>query len=144
MQRICLFPGTFDPITLGHVDIVKRSLSMFDSIIISIGAAWFFVNDILKRLRIVEENARLLAMRSTLKTFPMGDDELARLDQSLHRAGKVIEDSRRKELAILDVATDVICSADRRFRITAAGAASVYGKAVSWKPTTAVTRKAAS
>ncbi|CAN5351179.1 hypothetical protein BH10CYA1_BH10CYA1_17210 [soil metagenome] len=96
------------------------------SIIISIGAAWFFVNDILKRLRIVEENARLLAMRSTLKIHPMGDDELARLDQSLHRASQVIEGSRRKELAILDVARDVICSADRRFRITAAGAASLH------------------
>ncbi|MBS1954555.1 MAG: PAS domain S-box protein [Cyanobacteria bacterium SZAS-4] len=96
------------------------------SIFISIGAAWFFVNDILKRLRIVEENARLLAMRSTLKVHPMGDDELGRLDQSLHRAGRVLEDSRRKELAILDVAADVICSIDRRFKITAAGAASLH------------------
>ncbi len=96
------------------------------SIAISIGAAWFFVNDILKRLRIVDENARLLAMRSDLKVLPMGDDELAQLDRSLHRAGQVLEDSRRKELAILDVATDVICSADRRFKITAAGAASLH------------------
>ncbi|MFT4023412.1 MAG: pantetheine-phosphate adenylyltransferase [Flavihumibacter sp.] len=37
MQRICLFPGTFDPITLGHVDIVKRALPLFDKIIIGIG-----------------------------------------------------------------------------------------------------------
>ncbi len=95
------------------------------SIVISVGAAWFFFNDVLKRLRIIEENARLLAMRSPLKNFPMGDDELARLDESLHKAGIVLDDSRRKELAILDVATDVICSADRRFRITAVGAASL-------------------
>jgi PAS domain S-box-containing protein len=94
------------------------------SIAISIGAAWFFVNDILKRLGIVDENARLLAMRSPLKETPMGNDELARLDHALRRAGTVLDDSRRKELAILDVATDVICSADKRFRITAAGAAS--------------------
>ncbi|MEY3118220.1 MAG: hypothetical protein RIT30_152, partial [Bacteroidota bacterium] len=25
MQRICLFPGTFDPVTLGHIDIINRS-----------------------------------------------------------------------------------------------------------------------
>jgi pantetheine-phosphate adenylyltransferase len=37
MQRICLFPGTFDPITLGHVDVIKRSVSMFDKLIIAIG-----------------------------------------------------------------------------------------------------------
>lgn len=36
-QRIAVFPGTFDPITLGHVDILKRSLELFDEIIIAIG-----------------------------------------------------------------------------------------------------------
>lgn len=36
-MRIAVFPGTFDPITLGHVDIVHRSLLLFDKIIISIG-----------------------------------------------------------------------------------------------------------
>jgi pantetheine-phosphate adenylyltransferase len=38
MQRICLFPGTFDPVTLGHVDIVERSLDLFDKLYIGIGA----------------------------------------------------------------------------------------------------------
>ncbi len=37
MQRICLFPGTFDPITKGHVDVIERSVSLFDKLIIGIG-----------------------------------------------------------------------------------------------------------
>jgi pantetheine-phosphate adenylyltransferase len=37
MQRICVFPGTFDPITLGHVDVIKRAMPMFDQIIVAIG-----------------------------------------------------------------------------------------------------------
>ena len=37
MSRICLFPGTFDPITLGHTDIINRALPLFDRIIIGIG-----------------------------------------------------------------------------------------------------------
>jgi pantetheine-phosphate adenylyltransferase len=37
MQRICLFPGTFDPLTLGHVDIINRALPLFDKIIVGIG-----------------------------------------------------------------------------------------------------------
>jgi pantetheine-phosphate adenylyltransferase len=37
MQRICLFPGTFDPITLGHVDIINRALPLFDKIFVGIG-----------------------------------------------------------------------------------------------------------
>ncbi|MDP4217307.1 MAG: pantetheine-phosphate adenylyltransferase [Bacteroidota bacterium] len=37
MQRICLFPGTFDPITIGHLDIISRSLPLFDKLVIGIG-----------------------------------------------------------------------------------------------------------
>ena len=35
--RRAVFPGSFDPITLGHVDIIKRALPLFDEIIIAIG-----------------------------------------------------------------------------------------------------------
>jgi pantetheine-phosphate adenylyltransferase len=37
MQKICVFPGTFDPITLGHVDIIKRAVPLFDQIVVAIG-----------------------------------------------------------------------------------------------------------
>ncbi len=37
MQRICLFPGTFDPVTLGHIDIINRAFPLFDKIIVGIG-----------------------------------------------------------------------------------------------------------
>jgi len=37
MERICLFPGTFDPVTLGHVDIINRAIPLFDKIIVGIG-----------------------------------------------------------------------------------------------------------
>jgi pantetheine-phosphate adenylyltransferase len=36
-MRICLFPGTFDPVTLGHLDIVNRALPLFDKLYIGIG-----------------------------------------------------------------------------------------------------------
>lgn len=37
MPRIALFPGTFDPITIGHIDIIERALPLFDKLIIGIG-----------------------------------------------------------------------------------------------------------
>lgn len=37
MQKICLFPGTFDPVTLGHTDIIDRALPLFDKLVIGIG-----------------------------------------------------------------------------------------------------------
>jgi pantetheine-phosphate adenylyltransferase len=37
MQRICLFHGTFDPVTLGHTDIIDRALPLFDKVVVGIG-----------------------------------------------------------------------------------------------------------
>ncbi|MEY3599046.1 MAG: hypothetical protein RL521_1468 [Bacteroidota bacterium] len=37
MKRIAVFPGSFDPITLGHVNVIERCASLFDEIIIGIG-----------------------------------------------------------------------------------------------------------
>ena len=36
-MRRAIFPGSFDPITLGHVDIIKRGITLFDELIIAIG-----------------------------------------------------------------------------------------------------------
>ena len=36
-MRIALFPGTFDPITFGHIDIMERALPLFDKLVIGIG-----------------------------------------------------------------------------------------------------------
>ena len=35
MQR-AVYPGTFDPMTMGHVDLVKRASKLFDSVIIAL------------------------------------------------------------------------------------------------------------
>ncbi|MCX6266283.1 MAG: pantetheine-phosphate adenylyltransferase [Bacteroidetes bacterium] len=37
MQRIAVFPGSFDPITRGHESVVRRALPLFDQLIVAIG-----------------------------------------------------------------------------------------------------------
>lgn len=37
MTRTAIFPGSFDPITLGHVDLITRSCKLFDHVIVAIG-----------------------------------------------------------------------------------------------------------
>ncbi len=37
MNKIAVFPGSFDPITLGHVDIVRRAAKIFDEVIVAVG-----------------------------------------------------------------------------------------------------------
>lgn len=55
-MKIALFPGSFDPITIAHVDIVKRALPLFDKIVVGIGLNSSKQNFIssAKRLEIVE------------------------------------------------------------------------------------------
>lgn len=36
-MNVCFFPGTFDPVTLGHIDIINRALPLFDKLVIGIG-----------------------------------------------------------------------------------------------------------
>lgn len=37
-RRIAVYPGTFDPLTNGHADIIRRGLSMFDSVVVAVAA----------------------------------------------------------------------------------------------------------
>ena len=55
MSRIAVFPGSFDPITKGHEDIVKRALPLFDKVIIAIGtnSSKRYMYDIERRLEMI-------------------------------------------------------------------------------------------
>ena len=36
MSKIAIYPGTFDPITFGHIDLIKKSLNIFDKVIVAV------------------------------------------------------------------------------------------------------------
>ncbi|MCG9790884.1 pantetheine-phosphate adenylyltransferase [Flavobacterium algicola] len=56
-MRKAIFPGSFDPITLGHEDIIKRALPLFDEIVIAIGinAEKKYMFSLEERKRFIEE-----------------------------------------------------------------------------------------
>lgn len=62
-MKIAVFPGSFDPITVGHVDLVKRALPLFDKIIVAVG-----VNSTKKYLFPLEQ--RLEWLREVFKKYP--------------------------------------------------------------------------
>lgn len=39
MRELAIYPGTFDPITNGHLDIIKRSIEIFDRVIVAVAAS---------------------------------------------------------------------------------------------------------
>ncbi|MBD1139356.1 pantetheine-phosphate adenylyltransferase [Pelagibacterales bacterium SAG-MED46] len=36
MKKVAIYPGTFDPITFGHIDVIKKALKLFDKIIVGV------------------------------------------------------------------------------------------------------------
>ena len=56
-MRKAVFPGSFDPLTLGHLDIIKRSIPLFDEIIVAIGinAEKKYMFSLEERKRFIEE-----------------------------------------------------------------------------------------
>tara|TARA_Y100000996_G_scaffold413791_1_gene402877 strand:- start:6 stop:479 length:474 start_codon:yes stop_codon:yes gene_type:complete len=57
LMKIAVFPGSFDPITLGHLDIVNRGINLFDKIIIGVGtnSEKKYMFSIAKRIEFVEK-----------------------------------------------------------------------------------------
>lgn len=60
---IALYPGTFDPITNGHIDIIRRASELFDELIISIGRN-------LKKDPLFTEEERIDMIKNTTADFP--------------------------------------------------------------------------
>jgi len=54
-KKIAVFPGSFDPLTLGHLDVIQRGLTLFDQLIIAIG-----VNTEKKYMFSLEERVAIL------------------------------------------------------------------------------------
>ena len=63
MPNLAIYPGTFDPITNGHLDLIERGLRIFDRIIVAVAESYFK-----KALFTVEE--RLEMIRVALKDNP--------------------------------------------------------------------------
>lgn len=62
-KKICVFPGSFDPITSGHVDLVRRALPLFDKIIVAIG-----INN--KKQYLFSLEKRIFWLKEVFKEYP--------------------------------------------------------------------------
>jgi len=69
MKKIAIYPGTFDPITNGHIDLIKRGLRIFDEVIIAITTAQkkkplFTIKERLEMIRIAVRNFKNVRVES--------------------------------------------------------------------------------
>ena len=56
MSKTAIYPGTFDPITFGHIDVIKKSLKLFDKVVIAVsdGENKDYLFDVEERIEIVK------------------------------------------------------------------------------------------
>lgn len=61
-KRIAVFPGSFDPITIGHVDIIRRAASMFDEVIVAMGVntSKQYMYPLAKRMQMLQQSLGML------------------------------------------------------------------------------------
>lgn len=69
-MKKAVFPGSFDPITLGHVDIIRRALPLFDEIVIAIGvnAKKNYMFSLEQRMRFIQ-NAFFAEDKISVETY---------------------------------------------------------------------------
>ena len=58
MSKVAIYPGTFDPITFGHIDVIKKSLKLFEKIIVAVSDVENknYLFDIDERIEIVKKS----------------------------------------------------------------------------------------
>ncbi len=85
-KRIAIYPGSFDPLTSGHVDIIERGARIFDSIIVAILAN-------VEKKPLFSENERVAIIREVFKDNPSVQVETF--------DGLLVEYAQRKQATVL-------------------------------------------
>ena len=80
MSKIGIYPGTFDPITNGHIDIIKRSLKIVDRLIVAVSSGYskdylfsgdervsIVNNSLFKDLKFTKQNIKVLLTYNTTR-----------------------------------------------------------------------------
>ncbi len=92
MSRIGFYPGSFDPVTYGHLDIIARSARLVDRLVLGVGAhhGKQALLDVATRIKLLEEVTKPIAEHTGLKITVATFDGLTVTAARQHHAGLII------------------------------------------------------
>ncbi len=87
MSRRCVCPGSFDPVTNGHLDIIARAAEMFDEVIVAVmhNPAKSGTFDVARRIDFIEQSlSQFVAQTSTVRVQAFSDELLVDVARQSH------------------------------------------------------------
>lgn len=112
-KRIAVYPGSFDPVTSGHIDIIQRASEIFDSVIVAV-----IINPEKKPLFDIEERIKML--KETVKGFglvrhsPKGEGGNVEIDSF---DGLLIDFAKKKNASIIIRGLRAVSDFDYEFQM---------------------------
>lgn len=94
------------------------------SAIIALGLCFYFSKSIVQRLKVVKDNSIRIAAEAPLNQPISGRDEITDLDKSIRGMSSIIAETRRNERAVVENASDIICTIDSQGRFASINPAS--------------------
>ncbi len=129
-KRIIEAEGSTKISDVERINGVQKSINFAIFTVLGINALitlfflYLFTCDIAKRLKIVAKNTHKLTFSQTALEPCPGEDEIAALDEALRKVAEQLEEFRKRKLAILENAVDVVFSLDDKLRVNAVNNAS--------------------
>ncbi len=108
-QRIAIYPGTFDPITFGHLDIIKRAIGIVDNLIIAVAK-----DNAKKPLFSLDERAEII--KQEIKIF--GAEDLAKISV-IKFEGLLVNFARQKNATIIVRGLRAVSDFEYEFQMSA-------------------------
>ncbi len=99
------------------------------NVLLAVAVALIFNRGFTRRLKVLMDNSYRFAIGMPLNPELTGTDELVKLDQVFHKMAHVVEESARKERAVIENSVDVICSldSDEKFSKVSPASLTVWG-----------------
>ena len=122
MNKVAIYPGTFDPITFGHIDVIKKGLKLFDKIVVAVSNVenkdYLFDSD--ERIEIVKKDLVSIFKKNGIEVIECINQKF---DPNFHQAMLEVENNTKEPGTVVQEIQKGYMMKDRLLRPSLVGVA---------------------